>query len=336
MPHIDVLTKYKTTSLNQLALLCGLPTNRANKRSRIESIVNGLNLARKLPPKVNILSIDIGIKNFSYCQVDSANFDLENHSVVKHWAKINLHDKYGSQYKPLIDIDTLIDSKRYVNYMCTSLLRDVVDAPDIVVMETQRTRSNNNAITLPNVLLNYTFENILYANLYNSLPKSIIIPMTSTNMISFWVNRFVTKESLKQFSKSSKKIRSQLFFHWLEQKSHMKLPNEIQDKGTLMTYLNLQNGEKIDDLVDSLLYNITIRTQLSNQISLLKWLDQDLNEFIIRGNLYQLRSIFDLIEKLGLDWNDDFEPYVDYFFNSGKTSTTDSSIKEFQSLMKLY
>ncbi|KAG2732172.1 hypothetical protein G9P44_004589 [Scheffersomyces stipitis] len=336
----DTLLKYKSTSLNQLALLCGLPT-KTNKKARVDCLVQGLNMASKLHPKSpTILSVDIGIKNFSYCKVKLADLaEISEPSIVDKWAKVNLHDTYGSDYVPLLNLDTLIDSKRYINYICKRLVSDIVDTPDIVVMETQRTRSNNNAITLPNVLLNYTFENILYANLYNSLPKCVIVPMTSTSMINFWINRFVSKESLRKHSKSSKKIRSQLFFHWLgSSDGPFKLPAEVQDKKSLLKYLELQKSDKIDDLVDSLLYNLTIRTQVSNQINLLRWIDKDLNEFIIRRNLSQLNHIYPLIQDLGLRWHEEFELYIDYFFRANNTLPKiidENSICEFKKLSKL-
>ncbi|KAK6199499.1 cruciform cutting endonuclease [Scheffersomyces amazonensis] len=326
--YADILSSYKVSTLHQIGLISGLPIVNSTKQGRIESLVNGLNLQSRVPQQnINILSIDVGIKNFSYCQVNGLRLNIDSPSVVSKWAKIDLNEEYGSHYEPIISLSSPLDSKRYINYFTQKLANDLVqksNIPDIIVMETQRTRSNNNSITLPNVLLNYTFENILYSNLYNKLPTVPIIPMASTSMINFWFNRFVTKQSLKKFS-TSKKSRLSIFFNWMEKKSLFTLPGwedidhslSIPKKTKLvLAHLGLESNDKIDDLIDSLFYNLTIKRHLQNQSELINLLNQDdfnINHYIVKHNVKQLMLVKDIIEEFNLQLIPEYQSYVDFF-----------------------
>ncbi|KAK6463532.1 cruciform cutting endonuclease [Scheffersomyces coipomensis] len=322
----EILSKCKIDSLNQLALISGIPIGGTNKQGRIESLINGLNIQKRLPERnISILSIDIGIKNFSYCQMNDVNVQSDTANIVNNWTKIDLNQIYGSSYVPIVSSSSMIDSKRYLNYCCQNLVKDITTAkkPDLVIMETQRTRSNNNAITIPNVLLNYTFENIFYSNLYNKYPDLLIVPMSSTSMIHFWFNRFVNKKSLKNLS-TAKKSRANLFFHWLEMNKLFTIPGYKVDADlsipkksqSLLNHLDLIKGDKVDDLIDSLFYNLTIKAHVHNQkelYNLLQQEDADLNYYIIKHNITQLSLVLDIIQQFDMELAPEFSRYFDFF-----------------------
>lgn len=334
------LAKYTLNTLNQVGLLCGI-TSGLKKNDRINAISHHLDfitsIRRTVPIRdLNILSIDIGIKNFSYCNTIGNNLiDNTKLTINGNWSKINLHDKYGKLYEPLSEnMSSLIESKRYLSHLSYSIIKDLIlnssDKPDIIVIETQRTRSNNNSITLPNVLLNYTFENMLYANFYTLSQcnkkdfntKSIIVPVISNSMANFWLNRFVSKESI---SKNSKKLRNRLFFNWLMDpvNSPIKVGNlhiddnfrklsPKQQAAKLLVHLNLDEKDKVDDLIDSLLYNVMIKEQLQNSIRLQDFVlrDDDLNEFVTSCNKLHLNYIHNVIQENKLEVNLEFDAYI--------------------------
>lgn len=321
-----MLQNLKVTSLNQLALICGLPIPTVlNKTNRISSIINGLALTTHLPTttNLNILSMDIGIKNFSYCQMDGIDISRESGpSRICKWSKFDLHLKYAPTFRPLVAPESTIDTKRYLNHLCTSLIDDIVvlstSRPHIIVMEMQRTRSTGNRQTLPNVLLNYTFENILYSTLYNlsiSNPKYsslLIVPMHSASMLSFWINRFITRPSQKKYSKH---IRTELVYSWLDSLyllDGFSFTSEKSRNKQLLAHLQIRDmsNNKIDDLVDSLLYNLTIKAQFTNQIHLSRLLDGGDIEGFIENKLYEhIQLIKPVVDKLGLELVEDYKKF---------------------------
>lgn len=304
------MNKLTVTNLNHVAILCGLHIPSAGSKGlRVECITNGLKVLGPLPKKLNILSIDIGIKNFSYCQlngVDLSTPNLKRHKVSG-WNKINLDERYGKFYSPLVSLIDPIDKKRYLNYITEELVKELIHdnlaKPDIVVFESQRTTSGSGrGSVLPTVLLNYTFETILQNAIYLQT-NALIWPMSATRMASLWINRYFDKFEMKR--KNSKSFRLQLFLNCIKNKQLFSLPGftsldefiglkDIELTRLILGKLNITDSrEKLDDLVDSLLYGLTVVQYLKNQKSVIEILEKggDLIKFIEEQNEKHLEFV---------------------------------------------
>ncbi|RCK66582.1 hypothetical protein Cantr_03586 [Candida viswanathii] len=188
-------------------------------------------------------------------------------------SKVNLDEMFGN-YEPLLNRDSQIDAKRYFQFITRALLEHLEPhKSDVVVMEAQRTRSIGNTSTLPSVMQCYTLENLIVGNTY---PR-IVIPMTAFQMMNYWVHRFFGKSTVKSVTKNQKAIRFDLLSTWKD--VLFELPGyggaELEKKQVL-EYLKLEKGEKVDDLMDSLLYNITINSQFQNLRELHELMSTDL------------------------------------------------------------
>ncbi|CUM46099.1 uncharacterized protein AC631_01403 [Debaryomyces fabryi] len=296
------LSKYTNDVLSQVCTACGL-TVKPRKQDKIDAITNGMQRVANLPNKINVLAIDVGVKNLSYCRLSHINIKGDKRPTldINKWKKIDLHEQYGSTYRPLTnDMTSLVDSKRYLSHLAFELVNDIVirqdESPHVIVIENQRTRSNQLLSTLPNVLLNYTLENMVYSTFWtlqqqrSCLKDTVVTPMNASKMTHFWINRFIDSPKNSQ----TKKLRIELFFNWLCSNNapflhSFVLPENFGDLSTLnkSKYLLNQLGlpivnNKIDDLVDSLLYGLTIYKSLQNQHSLLELLDcnGDLSTFV--------------------------------------------------------
>ncbi|OBA20661.1 Ydc2-catalyt-domain-containing protein [Metschnikowia bicuspidata var. bicuspidata NRRL YB-4993] len=271
--------------LQRLATHCGYRTD-VSKLGRIAAIAEtGAFFERVLGNRPNesldVLSVDVGLKNFSYSKVSYQ----QNTADIKEWAVVNLHSKYGTP--EYIDEGSLVDLKAYMAKLAVSVVDNVLISslwvPKIITIENQRTRSNSSKATLPNVLLNFTFEHMLYAAFvarqttnpaYESL---VVMPMNANKMVSFWLSRYIAKGCPYSPSRS-KTYRKNMLYGWLKA-PHIApfdissftnlLPADFPSMGTnllntsLRLALNIEHkGAKVDDLVDSLLYNLSIARQI--------------------------------------------------------------------------
>ncbi|KAI5950907.1 CCE1 [Candida jiufengensis] len=304
---ITKLKSCKNSTLNDIAILCGSPILGPTKPSRIEGIISQYNLFQNQfndqfssTPKKSILSIDIGIKNFSYCKshtTDTYSWPIE----INKWDKLNLNEKYGVNYNPILNDKTIIDQKRYLNYITESLVTDLKPKlSNIKIMEIQRTRSNNNSITLPIIMQNSIFENLMF----NKIFPDLCILITSYKMIHFWIYRFITKNSEKNLKKNNKIIRKDLIENWYNKLFTLPNYNEEQlNSKNILTYLKLDEKEKTDDLVDSLLYNLLINCQLSHLTDFNKILEEDgdLVKFVDDKNQFHIDLIKPVVDKYKLE-----------------------------------
>lgn len=333
----DQLSKCTTNSLNHIAILCGFHIpSKCTKAGRIDSIVSGLQFINQLPSKVNILLIDIGIKNFSYCRTEAV--DLHAHPLHQHriseWSKLNLDHVFGTNYSPVISPDHPLDKRRYLNYI-TQLITDTCvgknEPPTLVIFEAQRTSNaggGGRSGMLPTVLLNYTFENILYTNFYLRYPQTSVWPLSATRMASLWINRYFDKASMKLLRKNSKTFRLRLLFYWLIEdvlfKSAALSKNdsfvgmkETEIARKLILSLKLSDDEmvnrlKIDDLVDSLLYNLTAIQYLKNLHLLKQALENghDLKEFVHKQNSRHILLLKPLTKEYDLILSEEFAEHA--------------------------
>lgn len=290
---VQVLSKYKSSTLTQVALNCGFPTE-GTKLNKIDLIYNGLKLYNVTGDNIDILSIDIGIKNFAYCKSklsDFSNPELKNWPNVKlkNWQNVNLNEKF--KYNQLSNI---IDEKNYLSYLSNCIINEIImitPFPKIITIENQRTRSNGLTATLPTVLTNYTLENMLYSSiytnkLYNEKFNPLVIPLNSRNMVNFWINRFLKKSNIKFNSLLTKKLRINLVLHLLTN-NIIKLDIDLKELSIvdkkpnyLLKLINAHSSNKIskiDDLVDCLLYNYMMIQFLQNQSTLANVIEHDLD-----------------------------------------------------------
>lgn len=282
---VQVLSKYKSSTLTQVALNCGFPTE-GTKLHKIDLIYNGLKLYNFTGDNIDILSIDIGIKNFAYCKSKLNDF---SNLKLKNWQNVNLNEKF--KYNQLSNI---IDEKNYLSYLSNCIINEIImitPYPKIITIENQRTRSNGLAATLPTVLTNYTLENMLYSSiytnkLYNKNFNPLVIPLNSRNMVNFWINRFLKKSNIKFNSLLTKKLRINLVLHLLTN-NIINLDIDLKELSIvdkkpnyLLKLINAHSSNKIskiDDLVDCLLYNYMMIQFLQNQSSLANVIEHDLD-----------------------------------------------------------
>lgn len=300
-PQIS-MNRLKSTQLQELALHCGYLTASA-KPARIDAIERSAKFANGLLPKnhaaglpLRVLSIDVGIKNFSYCKATYVG----NAAVVDEWSVMDLHEKYGNNTlnsSVLVTEEKAYMAKLAVNVVDSLLLPTSRTAlvPHIVTVENQRTRSNNSTATLPNVLLNFILEHMIYATIaarkstHAALSDTQVVSMNSNKMVNFWFARFQDRKK-KQSSAKSKRLRSILLDGWLIDNSiapfdlsllSQLLPVDYADMKpaertrAVNRQLGLPPKQKRDDLVDSLLYNLAIVKQLQHHQELHACIQQD-------------------------------------------------------------
>lgn len=279
------MDRLKNSALQSLALHCGYPGG-TTKASRLAAVEQGARAARRLlenaPATLNVLSVDVGLKNFSFCKL---SYNLASPAVAVHqWEHWNLHDRFGAaECKPEL-------ARLAVGVVDLVFVSSWV--PHIVTIENQRTRSNSNAATLPNVLLNFTLEQMLYAafaarqSTHPSLASTHLVPVNSNKMVSFWISRFV---QTKFSGARSKRLRAELLYGWLANPQHApfdlspiasSLPSNFsalshtKQNAALLQALHLDNPpKKVDDLVDCLLYNLACAKQLQRHRQLQASLD---------------------------------------------------------------
>lgn len=196
-----------------------------------------MTLTSSLPPKFDIIGVDIGLKNFAYCKLEMG----PTKPKIVEWNKFDLHKKYIERYEPILNAtydrdnilsENLVDSTRYLSYLSNKIITETIfprslSDPAIAVIEHQRTRSVGQLSTLPNVMNNFLLENMLYASFYtyqregkqtNAVTRSLMNPVYSQSMAYFWINRFVeelTDNNKKFIVKHSKSMRTKLVYHWL-------------------------------------------------------------------------------------------------------------------------
>lgn len=311
---MNPLEALKQSTLHSFGLHCGFPLH-VNKAGRLQQISKLSWLLEKIlknkgKSPLLIVSVDVGIKNFSYCK---ATYSLEINQIQK-WDVCDLHTRFGHR-DPLFNrylgatenesnlletgeehedekraiaelLDDSIDSKAYLGRLAVSVVDEFLlsgEVPHVITVECQRTRSNTNKLTLPNVMLNHSFEHMLYAVLaarQSSNPKlsSIaLIPMNSNKMVNFWLSRFLVRQ--RESNAKTKKMRSELAFSWFQDVAiapfkyqlHSPLPSNFQQLSARLKFQNLASSldltvvpKKRDDLIDSFLYNAAIAKQIQH------------------------------------------------------------------------
>ena len=304
------LSALKTTTLNSFALHCGLATA-STKAARVAAIAHlGQPFQRILGhsgDSLRVVSVDVGLKNFAYCRASYSGASAALHG----WDVVNLHQKFGvkdpvygrytctsphsegsKDASDALAADS-VDSKVYLARLAVAVVDEILlagDVPHVVTVESQRTRSNSNKATLPNVLLNFSFEHMLYAVLAArqsrnaSLAPITVVPMNATKMVNFWLARYVEMKRLKPAQ--SKGLRTALLYSWLLHNEYCpfdmtsllrQIPPEFgllpasRKVRVLTETLRLGSvPKKVDDMVDSFLYNMAIAKHIQRYQEILE------------------------------------------------------------------
>lgn len=298
------MNSLKLSTLHNLALHCGYPTQ-TTKAARLEAAKLYWPLLDRLASfPTKILSIDVGIKNFSYCKLQygettapSLKGNIRAASIVE-WNHVNLHDRFGSLYVPKTANPTSpVDFKAYLAQLAVSVVDSVLVCPkwipQVITIENQRTRSNSNTATLPNVLLNFTLEHMIYSAFAarqmsdSRLKSTVVVPMNSNKMVNFWLTRFITKSKLSPAQ--SKLLRTNLVYGWLSEpeQAPFSLPNlnlpldfaTLSGRAKTKAFLDAlsldRRPTKVDDLADCALYNLAFAKQLEHHQELRKVLHEE-------------------------------------------------------------
>lgn len=321
------MNSLKASTLNSLALHCGYPTA-PTKAARLlaiasyDAFLSGLSSARQ------IVSVDVGIKNFSYCKL--TYLDLLNSVTISDWNHLNLHEKYGIHYLPKTgDSTSLVDTKAYMAQVAVAVVDDILmcgECPDIITIENQRTRSNGKTSTLPNVLLNFTLENMIYAacEAREASRRGVsIIPMNASKMVNFWMSRFMAKGP-RISTAQSKNLRTQLLFGWLadpdcapfELQGLHSLPSDFsklslrKQTSALLDLLSFgSRPRKVDDLVDCLLYNLMYMLQLQHHRELKRAQEneEDIAQLVHKWNTKHCCYLLPLLEFTQLELASEYQ-----------------------------
>ncbi|PVH19679.1 hypothetical protein CXQ85_003531 [Candidozyma haemuli] len=219
---------------------------------------------------LNILSIDVGIKNFSYAKLSYDKVKQKGRGVVLHdWNHVNLHNRFGDTSAN--SLKSL--SKPYMAQIAVKVVDEILLGgkwePSLILMESQRTRSNMNSATLPNVLLNYTLEHMIYAAYAARMTipgkEAPIISTNSTKMVNFWINRFIEKDDRMSPSSISARLPSDF----------AELSFRKQTAAFIDSFSFECRPGKADDLIDCLLYNIASYSQLSHHYELQNYIKKE-------------------------------------------------------------
>lgn len=307
------MNSLKVSALTRLALHCGYAGG-TTKAARVLACSRAAAVAQRVlasqpPGPLNVLSVDVGLKNFSYCKVSYAG----GHADVREWSHLNLHEQYGHLHGAKFRAEQLDgaesgecdglggpgEQKAYLASLALAVVDSVFAAPawvpHVITIENQRTRSAANKVTLPNVLLNFTLEHMMYAafaarqTTNAALANTLVVPVHANKMVGFWISRFLAANA--KFSGAKSKVyRTQLVHGWLARPEHSpfslslsgRLPADFaalsyrkRNNAVLDVVDALQRPKKVDDLVDCLLYNLQYAMELQHHLQLQEALVRD-------------------------------------------------------------
>lgn len=303
--HMETLKRLSSKVINNLYLLSGAPNPRAvNKVSKIESFLSQYHLyATQFQNlhKQNTLGIDVGFKNFSYCKTTGKEFPLE----ITKWEKLQLYQKFGTDYQNILQENSILDKQRYNCHIANELVSYLnLESCNVKIMEVQRTRSGGNLATLPIVQDNRDLERAIFGKVY----PGILFPVEVNKMINYWVYAHVNQESKKKLTQYRKKWRAELVLSWYGKLYTLPgFKEQHLTKKGLLEFLDLDAREKIDDLIDSLLYNLYINSTFSNLKEFGKCLHEGNNDLtgVVEKRLRFHRDLLQPIyDKYELKWKD--------------------------------
>lgn len=265
---MEVLLKQKASVLKSLATSCGIPStgtksviatniltdlNNINNVEHTYAIKNhGSNMVTP-----NVLAIDPGIKNFSYCKFRypseaSGSLTGKLKPVVEEWNKVNLLSKYsylGIEESKLFSPNNF---SKIVYELCKDLaLIDGKCKIDLVLIEQQRFRSGGSSQVLEWTLRVNMLEIMLHSFLYslNKQSNLRILPSNPRKMSNYLLMTH-DQQSSKSLSaqKSIKSSRINIVNDWID-----KLNNKT-DLSSVPFEFNREISTKISTYFNSEAY----------------------------------------------------------------------------------
>lgn len=264
--------------LKKLALFIGADVPSV-KPAIAAAILDRMGHLESLPKnKPRILSVDVGIKNFSFCDVSYQN---PNKPEILRWAHVDLHQSFAGHLPPHSNLSRLNLAK--VALKTVDLLLSTKENPSIFLIEDQRTRSNGRLATLPNVLRNYALQQMLTALLHEKCNQAVLEFPFSRSMLYFWLYSHMGNPKATTPVKS-KNLRSLLVLGWLADplcapfdlsaiSSHLpanfpSMSLSARTSALLSSFPFPTPPTKIDDVIDSLLYNLQMFQQIKHSSEL--------------------------------------------------------------------
>lgn len=236
---------------------------------RSNSLVKTISKVKKKSGTFNVFSIDVGLKNFSFCKMQIKTKTLHDDSLIK--ADLTIHKPIVYQwYKMNLNQFTNNESFEFTpenySYMINKLIFELifpksenttkVETPDIILIERQRFRTMGSHNIFEHILKSNILENMLYSSLnslrlinYNNL-KFQVISVNPQVMSSYWVNYYENNKNNyklipenKIFDKKkneidSKQLRIQLVYNWLD---NILSNNSNKTKKSKFTPFNISN-----------------------------------------------------------------------------------------------
>ncbi|KAH3663458.1 hypothetical protein WICMUC_005984 [Wickerhamomyces mucosus] len=253
----------------------------------------------------NILSIDLGLKNFAYTRIQlDKNLPFNKPIIIKEWNKLDINAITNiSDYK---QFDPKIYSKVCYDLVENVLFNKEYDRPDIILIERQRARTLGSIEISEWVLKINMFESMLYGVLYSKLMNET--PLLINNLISTNPQKmggYFKPDIDRKLLKDSKTLRIILVEKWLKDMLNEKIvvqpkflfdpiqfPQLINNKKIInrgkwinelilgsnrIQYNSKDNKKKFDnmkgdDLCDSLLHSLA-------------WIDWEKNKMILKMEL---------------------------------------------------
>lgn len=201
----------KNAQLRELCLDCGFV--KANtKDALITSITKGIDQRLTLERPYNILSIDMGVKNLAFCELQIAS-----KPIVNRWSLIQLegYDRSLSFEQP---------SFAKLGYQLLSSLVDRHQLPEVILIEQQRFRSNGLGNVPEWIVRVNQLEAMIHAFLRAFIETSSnmrchIGSISPTKVMNYWVRNKETGEDKKmtpniRYSRT-KSAKTQLVSSWM-------------------------------------------------------------------------------------------------------------------------
>ncbi|ODV85303.1 hypothetical protein CANARDRAFT_23365 [[Candida] arabinofermentans NRRL YB-2248] len=258
-----VLSQKSTVSvLSSISKRCGiLPDSSSTKKAvLVEQITSQISA----PSLINnhdyqsapfrLLSIDMGLKNFSFCRLEIPSFPMNGNykPVVKQWNKMNLNEYTG------ITDDRFIPTNYsgIVNKIISNLIfnpESLQTKPDLIIIERQRFRTGGHKNVQEHILKTNVLEFSLISALqtctylqpkkYNSKLQSV----SPAAMAGYWVDYCKLRDP--KIDQKSKDLRVDLVHEWLSRHLLGSPLESIISEPEFIIGDNFDLSETTDDLI---------------------------------------------------------------------------------------
>lgn len=255
MRHADDLRKLTVAGLRAIALSTGSPTT-GNKQQVSTKMFEKLSQRPSSP--VRLVSIDLGLKNIGVCQ---ALATPKEKVCVEKWSLESLPE--GMNYS---QPDFAFGARQLVHKIMS-------DAPEVVLIERQRSRSGGSGQVPHDILRVNVLEGMMHAIMCTQWPAVYIESVDPKHLLAFWRVQWdkwnqsagghvkavqnLKRATPAQVYAASKKARLALVRSWLD------LPKKAPFTFAPDAKLPSRRGKQ-DDLNDALVQAVTWSTWREN------------------------------------------------------------------------